>query len=74
MTTARDEAWHAVLSHIDDNKSIKSTDLDLEDEKQRTALRVLRSMESMGLVTKESKQSQTWYPTDRLSGVCVKPE
>lgn len=73
-TTPRDVAWRAVLEHLESHDSIKSTELDLEPEQQRTALRVLRSMDEMGLVYKETPAAQTWYPTDKLAGVSVSPE
>lgn len=68
-TTARDAAWAAIITHLQDHDYVRTSDLDLDETQRRTALRVLRSMEDMGLVQRETPEAQTWYPTDRLAGV-----
>lgn len=69
--TSRDLAWRAVLEHLDQHGRVRSSELDLPDSQTRTAVRVLRSMEDMGLLERDSPDAHTWYPTDRLAGVCT---
>lgn len=68
--TPRDVAWAAILNHLQEHDYVRTSDLDFDDEiNRRTARRVLRSMEELELVYRESPSAKTWYPTHRLAGI-----
>jgi hypothetical protein len=61
----RDVIWVRVLSRLvadpDEGFFISDILLDAESDKEATARRVLRSMESIGLLQRTSKQGRKWH-------------
>ena len=56
----RDEAWSAVLLELRRSGQFRISDLPFNDEQRHTVRRVLREMESLGWLARESKRAATW--------------
>ncbi|OVE85103.1 MarR family transcriptional regulator [Natronolimnobius baerhuensis] len=70
--TPRDDAWDTALYTIAKEGSITSTEIARQtDISTKTANRVLKSMEAMGYVERETNRHHTFYPSDRLELVCA---
>jgi hypothetical protein len=58
--TLRDEVWNVVLQRLVNNGSVTMGDLPFSESQSHTVRRVLREMERLGWLTRESKWSAIW--------------
>jgi hypothetical protein len=58
--TLRDEVWHEAIVQLRKTGKFKICDLPFEAKKRHTVRRVLREMEKMGWLTRDSKYSSIW--------------
>jgi hypothetical protein len=58
--TLRDEIWNVVLQRLVNNGTVTMSDLPFSESQSHTVRRVLREMESLGWLTRESKWDATW--------------
>lgn len=58
--TLRDEVWDAVLMELTNRGKLKISDLPFEEGQRHTVRRVLREMDDLGWVRRESKQAAIW--------------
>jgi hypothetical protein len=58
--TLRDEVWNNVLQRLLKTGKFKATDLQFSETQRHTVRRVLREMEDMHWLTRDSDRSSTW--------------
>lgn len=58
--TVRDQVWDKVLQLLVEEGEFKIGDLPFEEGKRHTVRRVLREMEEMGWLSRETNRSKTW--------------
>jgi DNA-binding IclR family transcriptional regulator len=58
--TLRDEVWDAVLMQLKNRGKFKISDLSFNKSQRHTVRRVLREMDELGWVRRESKQAAIW--------------
>lgn len=60
-TSVKDEVWMFVLVYLSENPYIRVRESDIPESKKETLGRTLKSMEQMGLLTRDSLRAQTYY-------------
>lgn len=58
--TLRDDVWNAVLDQLVKSAKFRISDLQFPDGKRSTVRRVLRQMEELGWLRRDSKLAATW--------------
>lgn len=58
--TLRDNVWNAVLKQLIRTGKFMISDLPFTEEQRHTVRRVLREMEDLGWLERESKKAATW--------------
>lgn len=58
--TLRDDVWHEVLTLLTRKGQFKIGELPFTEGQRHTVRRVLREMEKLGYLTRESKRAATW--------------
>lgn len=58
--TLRDHVWSTVLLQLRRTGQFRISDLPYDDEQRHTVRRVLREMEALGWLARESKRAATW--------------
>lgn len=58
--TLRDEVWNAVLKQLAQTGKFKISDLPFDDSQRHTVRRVLREMEQLYWLSRESTQAAIW--------------
>jgi hypothetical protein len=60
-TSVKDEVWMFVLVYLSKNPYIRVRESDIPESKKETLGRTLKSMEQMGLLTRDSPRAQTYH-------------
>lgn len=58
--TLRDDVWNEVLETLIEEGKFKIGDLDFDESERHTVRRVLRNMEELGYLRRESEQARIW--------------
>lgn len=58
--TLRDDVWDEVLTTLTNRGAFKISDLPFQEKQRHTVRRVLREMEEMGWLRRESPQAAFW--------------
>jgi len=68
--TLRDAVWNAVMKQIVKTGQFKISELPFEEAQRHTVRRVLREMEEMGWLSRESNQSAMWQ-SGEMAQLCL---